>query len=89
MPTLINLKCPEEIMLTRDYSIWRAMSWECDAFDVHEEEFLEDCSDFVEADLPPPKKGTTKGSKKEGKAEIKTHSRHMLYNSEKSTWQVI
>ena len=41
MPTLIKLKRPEEIMLTRDYSIWRAMSWECDAFDVREE-FLED-----------------------------------------------
>jgi len=76
MPTLINLKRPEEIMLTRDYSIWHAMSWECDAFDVREE-FLEDCSDFVEADPPPLKKGTTKGSKKEGKAEKITHSRHV------------
>ena len=83
MPTLIKLKRPKEIMLTRDYSIWRAMSWECDAFDVREEEFLEDCSDFVEADLPPPKKGTTKGSKKQGKAEIKTRSRHVLNKSEK------
>ena len=82
MPTLIKLKRPEEIMLTHDYSIWRAMSWECDVFDVREEEFREDCLDFVEADLPPPKKGTTKGSKKQGKAEIKTRSRHVFNKCE-------
>ena len=35
---------------------------------------------FVEADLPPPKKGTTKQSK----TELKSRSRHVLKKSKKS-----
>ena len=47
--------------------------------DEPEAECFEDCSDFVEADLPPPKKGTTK----QRKTELKSRSCHMLNKSKK------
>ena len=52
------------------------MSWKHDAFDEPEGECVEDCSDFVEVDLPPPKKGATKQSK--AKITLKPHAQQKL-----------
>ena len=57
----------------------RAMSWEHDVFYEPEGECVKDCLDFVEADLPPPKKGVTKQSK----TEVKSCSHHVLNKSKK------
>ena len=79
MPTLIRLKCSEEIITAR-ISDKRAISLEHDVFDEPEGECVKDCSDFVEADLPPPKKGTTKQSK----TKLRSRLPYMLNKSKKA-----